>query len=312
MSGLWKGDTQMRGGAKIPVKSQWNLELLESLLRGYSDKQVVDWLRYGWPVSRPPNWPDPIGTFANHGTAVNFPEDVEKYINKELDRGAISGPFDQIPFNTSRVGVSPLSTRPKKDSTERRILMDLSWPPGQSVNDGIGKDQFMGMKAKLSFPTVDAIAHRIVELGQEEQVCLFKIDLSGYFRQLPLDPADYSLLCFTWKGKIYFDVVSPMGLRSAPYFAQRTSDAVRYIHNQAGYFLFNYIDDLIGVEKISVIQHSFRLLRKTLKEIGLKEAENKRVEPTQVLNCVGTLVNTKDHTLSMLPERKQELVEELV
>ena len=179
--------------------------------------------------------------------------------------------------------------------------MDLSWPPGISVNDGIGKDQFMGMIAKLSFPTIDAIACRIVEVGDREPVLLFKIDLSAYFRQLPLDPGDYSLLCFTWNGYIYFDVVSPMGLWSAPYFTQRTSNAIRYIHNSIGYFLFNYIDDLIGVETESRIQSSFATLKRTLRDIGLKQSVEKQ-EPTQVLNCVGTLVNAKEKTLSVLPE----------
>ena len=34
-------------GCRIPVKSNWNLELFSSLLVDYHDKKVVDWLRYG-------------------------------------------------------------------------------------------------------------------------------------------------------------------------------------------------------------------------------------------------------------------------
>ena len=95
---------------------------------------------------------------------------------------------------------------------------------------------------------------------------MFKVDLSGYFRQLPLDPGDYSLLCFVWKGNVYFDLVSPMGLRSVPYFAQRTSNALRYIHNNISYFLFNYIDDFIGVELKNNIYKSFETFRRTLRD----------------------------------------------
>ena len=234
----------------------------------------MDWLQYGWPISRPPNWPDPVPTFSNHASAVNHPEQINAYINKELRRGAICGPFPTIPFE-SRIGVSPLSTREKKDSQDRRVLMDLSWPIDMSVNSGIAKDQFMGFYAKLTFPTVDTVARRIIELNKD--VWLFKVDLASYFRQLPLDPADYSLLCFTWDGSIFFDVVSPQGLWSAPYFAQRTSNAVRYIHNQAGYFLFNYIDDFIGIENKDKINSSMQSLIGLLQQLGIREPEAKRV-----------------------------------
>ena len=50
---MWKGYINA-WGARIPLETNWNLELLASLLEGYEDKVVVDWLRYGWPISRPP------------------------------------------------------------------------------------------------------------------------------------------------------------------------------------------------------------------------------------------------------------------
>ena len=41
-----------RYGARIPVKSKWNIELLSSLLQDYSDFEMVEWLRFGWPVRK--------------------------------------------------------------------------------------------------------------------------------------------------------------------------------------------------------------------------------------------------------------------
>ena len=82
----------------------------------------------------------------------------------------------------------------------------------------------MGFNATLTFPRVDALAKRVAELGTG--AFMFKIDFSRYFCQLPIDPGDYSLLCFSWKGEVYFDKVSPQGLRSAPFFAQCTSNAI--------------------------------------------------------------------------------------
>ena len=57
----------------------------------------------------------------------------KKYITKELDKKAVMGPYQKIPFqHTSTVGISPLSTRPKKDFSERRVILDLSFPMGTS------------------------------------------------------------------------------------------------------------------------------------------------------------------------------------
>ena len=169
----------------------------------------------------------------------------------------------------------------------------------------------MGLYAKLSFPTVDVIAQRVAKLINQHQVYLFKVDLSDYFCQLSLDPGDYSLLYFTWDGLLYFDVVSPMGLHSAPYFVQHTSNAIRQIHNNMGYFLFNYIDNFIGVEIWSRINSSFNTFIRVLHQIGIKESVEKRVCPTKKLNCVGTLVDAENRQLEILPEHLCDLHIEL-
>ena len=130
------------------------------------------------------------------------------YITKEQSQGAVMGPYHRIPF-PKKVGISPLSTRPKMDSPHRRIILDLSFPPGNAVNDGIMKDDYMGLPAKLTFPWVDDFAIHIYTLGKG--CMMFKIDLSRYFRQLPLDPGDYSLIGYVINGDIYFDKVLPMG-----------------------------------------------------------------------------------------------------
>jgi hypothetical protein len=51
---------------------------------------------------------------------------------------AIIGPFEKNPFNCS-LKISPLNTVTKKDSIERRVILDLSFPEGQSVNEFISK-----------------------------------------------------------------------------------------------------------------------------------------------------------------------------
>ena len=108
------------------------------------------------------------------------------------------------------------------------------------------KDSYLGFKTKLAFPRVDDFALRIYQLGPG--CMMYKIDLSRYFRQLPLDPGDYSLIGYSIKEKIYFDKVLPMGMRKAPYIAQRVTNAIAYIHKKMEFFLLNYVDDFVGAE----------------------------------------------------------------
>ena len=123
-------------------------------LQGYEDKEIVEWMRYGWPTGRLPTIKQPAWTFKNHKGAMDHPRALEKYIGKKITKGAVLGPFDKIPFK-DKIGISPISTRPKNLSEERRIIIDLSFPEGAVVNDGMIKDNYMGLEAKLKFPRVE-------------------------------------------------------------------------------------------------------------------------------------------------------------
>ena len=234
-----------RWGAQIPIESKWNSEKFRDMLGQYEDIEVVEWLHYGWPAGRLPSLPGLGRSHKNHKRATEFREQLRSYIAKEQAKGAVMGPYDKIPFSRN-IGISPLSTRPKKGSAEHRVILDLSFPIGDSVNDGIAKDSYMGFKVELHVPKTNEFAVRIFQLGQG--CYMFKIDLSRYFRQIPLDPGDYSLIGYIIDGKIYFDKVLPMGMRSAPYITQRITNAIAYIHRQMGFFLLNYVDNFVGAE----------------------------------------------------------------
>ena len=46
---------------------------------------------------------------------------------------------------------------------------------------------------KLQYPTFDVITDHLAKI--ETSALIYKIDLSRAFRQLPIDPHDYNLLC---------------------------------------------------------------------------------------------------------------------
>ena len=305
---VWEKGYPNRFGAKIQVKSKWNLELLESLLTDYDDKEIVEWLRYGWPTGRLPGLAEPKIWGKNHKGAEEFPQALQAYIAKESQHGAIMGPYDKIPFQ-GKVGISPLSTRAKKNSQERRVILDLSFPIGEGINDGIPKETYLGLEAKLTFPKTDDFACRIFQLGRS--CAMFKIDLSRYFRQLPLDPGDYSLIGYIVDGKIYFDKVLPMGMRSAPYIAQRITNAIAHIHRQMGLFLLNYVDDFVSAELKSKIWEGYRFLTKLLHDLGVDTSKEKLVEPCTRMEFLGVTFDTEKMTMELPEDKVKEINQEL-
>ena len=140
---------------------------------------------------------------------------------------------------------------------------------------------------------------------------MFKVDLSRYFRQLPLDPGDYSLIGYIIGDNIYFDKVLPMGMRSAPYIAQRVTNAIAHIHCQLKFFLLNYVDDFVGAETRNRIWAAFKSLTRLLEELGVETSEEKMVPPTTRLEFLGITFDTDKMTMEISLEKMQEIKQEL-
>ena len=206
------------------------------------------------------------------------------------------GPFTVPPF-MNKIGVSPLSSHLKKDSEQRCIILDLSFPFGASVNNGIDKNMYCGEPVKLTYPTINTLAHRVVQLGSG--CLLWKCDLARYFRQVPLCPCDYCLIGIRWRGLLYFDKVMPMGLRSTVYVCQRLTNAVVFIHRKAGHWSINYLDDFGSAELQNQAWQSYFALHQILIDIGLEESTEKVVPPSTHIEFLGTTVDMQKMTLEI-------------
>ena len=160
------------------------------LLQDYEDTVVCDFLEFGWPVGFMPTTLL-VFDLRTHRGAILFSEQVTTYLTKEISLGRVSGPFDTVPFIDGFV-VSPLNTVPKRYSAERRVIVDLSWPCGTSVNDGIPSDSFLGEPVSLTYLTIDSIVDAVISLGPG--CLLYKRDLKKTYCQFLVDPKDYHLL----------------------------------------------------------------------------------------------------------------------
>ena len=88
---------------------------------------------------------------------------MDTFFKTELTYNAILGPFLSNPL-CCESEFFPLYTV-EKDNTSRRVIVDLNWPYGTSVNSGIDKDVYLGENVSLTYPTIDTLTSIIVSKG---------------------------------------------------------------------------------------------------------------------------------------------------
>ena len=142
---------------------------------------------------------------------------------------------------TQGIHCSPIGLVPKGRDTGRwRVIVDLSYPAGRSVNDGINTDM-----CSLKYASMDDALHFIDQLGPG--TCLIKVDLKNAYRMVPVHTSDCHLLGICWEGNHYVDLALPFGLRSAPIIFTAVADVVGWALTRAEIrFLIHYLDDSLN------------------------------------------------------------------
>ena len=133
-------------GVKVPVRSKWNIHYMEQALVNYEDSMVVTFCKFGWPIGVVGKEMREETLVKNHRGATECSDRIYENIGRELREGTLLGSFQENPFS-SPIMVSPLNTTEKRDSPDCRVMMDLSFLPGNSVNDRIPKNSYLGKKA---------------------------------------------------------------------------------------------------------------------------------------------------------------------
>ena len=229
----------------------------------YFDQQLPDLIKLGFPLSFDRNL-DLTSTSRNYPSAIQFIDHVDKYIQEELSYQAIISPFDEIPF---KMHISPFISRDNTGSNTRCTIIDLSWPKGASVNDGVLKDSYLGTDFQMHYPSVDTIIQQVITTGPAARI--FKVDISRTFRHIHIDPGDIDLLELTHRDQLYVDLSLPFGFRLGAFFLQKISNVIHYIMQQKGYpYLQNYIDDLIYIGSPSSVDQAYQSLLDLLQELA--------------------------------------------
>lgn len=263
---------------------------LVNLLLNYHDNQIVHFLAYGWPLGYLADT-KPTSVDKNHPSALAYPQHVDDFLATELQHKAILGPLDDIPF-TPWTRISPLMTRPKKDSGKRRVIVDLSYPDGHAVNSGIDIADYLGSDISYTLPTISDLVAKLQQEGQGAYI--WKADLARAYRQLRADPLDSPLLGIRHRSKVYIDRCPPFGCRSSSAACQRVANALVYVMADKHHHCLAYLDDFSGcVKDKALADAAFKDFITLTSHLGLQLSHAKCVAPSTSLEWLGYQIDTE-------------------
>ena len=274
---------------------------------GYPDKKLCEYilcgLEHGFKIgfvgnsseTRPNNL---LSARKNSGK-------VSQAVVKEVERGYTSGPFVHPPLND--LHCSPIGAVIKKDGS-CRLVMDLSQPKGQSINEGIVKEEFSVVYSKFD----DAIK-LVWAAGQGCYMC--KVDIKHAFRLLPVDPSDWKLLGYRWDGFYFVDTRLPFGLRSSPKIFNDFADLICWIcQNKYGLkTLIHYSDDFFMVcgKCFKDAKRQLQTLCQAFQDMGIPLAPEKIVGPTKKIIYLGVGIDSVLMVMYITEEKYTDLSDSL-
>ena len=145
---------------------------------------------------------------------------VSEKLARELKAGRMAGPFLSPPFQPFYI--SPLGLIPPNALNEWRLILNLSFPRGLSINDGIDPSL-----ARVCYEDLDHVISIIQSIGP---ICyVAKSDLANAFHQLPLHRDCYKYMGFTFQGLYYFDRALVMSSSTSCATFEQLSSALQWI-----------------------------------------------------------------------------------
>ena len=312
----YSAGTPNHRGARLPLRhTSLKIERWRHHLVGYEGVELCQFLEFGFPIglSEEP-LPELSSTMRNHGSSIQFYSHIDKFIKTGLELCNVVGPCTMTPFDN--VHISPLMTAPKKPDS-RRAVFDATFGDF-SLNNGTPCDQYLGQPISFTFPKIEDFKYLVLTMGKG--CYIWKRDLSRYFLQMPLDPAEYNKVGFVWRSFLFFFTGFMFGLRHAGLQGQRLTTAVSWRHQRMGletdseekFHSINYSDDIGGCERtLDRATESFNALAELFKDLGLAESTSKAHEPSTSMPYLGVNFDTVRMKMSIPAEKLTEVRDEI-
>ncbi len=211
-------------------------------------------------------------------------------VMKEVHMNRIAGPFSQIPI--SNLIISPIGLVPKAQPGKWRLIQHLSFPHGQSVNDGINPDVCL-----VKYASFDLAVQLVVRNGKG--ALMAKADIESAFRLLPIHPDDFQLLGIRIGDKFFVDKALPMGASCSPAFFEKFSTFIEWAVKREAVTdnITHYADDFLIIGSAdesddSSCSHLVSIFEDVCQKLGVPLAKDKSVGPTTKLTYLGLEIDS--------------------
>ena len=280
------------------------LSVWEEELHGDIDSDfILDGLRKGFRISNISSGDEvkEVST-PNHGSAYRHKELVEKELKYQISRGFY------VTTNDRPKVISPIGAILKDNGVDVRIIHDGSQPFGEAMND-------YSLHHSVKYQTLN----EALELATPGTY-LCKVDLRSAYRSVPINCIDYCMtgLQWTFEGDdnptYLFDTRVPFGSGLGPMIFHRNSQAVRrFMYNRGYNNMVVYLDDFfIAEDSYERCREAQHVLLSLLIKLGFEISWSKVVGPSQCVNFLGVLIDTRDCTLSLDSDKLFKLYNKLL
>ena len=281
-----------------------NVSLLEYLLRSHPNQALCHTVTSRFRNGADIGFRGPAQTLIlpNNSSALVHAEAVSRAIRAETERGHTCGPFTEPPFPNFRV--NPLSARIKTDGSARLIL-DLSQPDGNAVNEGINPTEYT-----CSYTSIEEAIELIFKNGGRGAL-LAKADIKHAFRLIPVRPDQWHLLGYQWNRLFYFDQRISFGCRSSPRIFNDFADCLSWLFSQHAkhHSIRHYLDDFFIVASGEALAaRSYDTILNMSRELGVPLAAEKCVPPTTLLVLLGVEIDTERMTISLPADKAAAII----
>ena len=297
--------TELYSLGESPIQAH----VVENSLINYPDmkakQEIIEGLKFGFKLHY--EGPRVPVSCKNSKSVIHDYGNVKKKLDKEISQGRIAGPFLSPPFPTLRC--SPLALIPKKVPGEFRLVLNLSYPPNNSVNDFID-EQFCTVR----YSSIDEAVRMVQDL--KPGALLAKADIKSAFRLLKIWPGDFDQLGFTFDGKFYFDKCLPMGASLSCSLFEKFSTALHWYTASCSPHknILHYLDDFLfgGEANTNQCSETLSVFEDVCKKWGVPLADEKTVQPVEVLTFLGIEFDTVKMELRLPKEKLADIKDRLV
>ena len=170
------------------------------------------------------------------------------------------------------------------------------------------KESFLGPYKKIHLPSAYDMCALICKAGW--WCFLYSADVTSTYRQLPLDPTDWPLVCFGFNGSFYTDVSLPCGLRWAASHCQDVTSLITQELARQGSTVLSYIDNFGGIAQtqLTAATHSEHL-QDLLARLGLQETKHKATSPSHVMVWLDLQFDSVTMMVTLPPDKHMEVTD---